>query len=191
MTVFDFDKTLTNHDTLFGFYKEVAGDEMLFTFKRWCLFTVALAYKLKLISNTQLKRIGVRLFLYHKTIEKLENSARKYAQKIRLNDIYKTHFTSTPKRERIIISASLEIYLKKIFPDENVAGSTLSFRNNRVSGLECNMYGTEKVSYLKNNGINRVEKLYTDSYSDKPLMEFSNITFIVDDGKLIKPHSYS
>jgi hypothetical protein len=53
--VFDFDKTLTKKDTLFGFYKFVSVNNLSFKFKRLILLFFSILYKLRIIKNNQLK----------------------------------------------------------------------------------------------------------------------------------------
>lgn len=185
MVVFDFDKTLTNQDTLWGFYKEVDGDHPLFLVKRALLLFFAILYKANIIGNTLLKKIGVGLFLKGKSRGHLLEKAGTYTQTISLNDIYTSYFLSVPKEKRIIVSASFDIYLNSLFPEEKVIGSSLRFRKEIVSGLDINIYGEQKRSALKENGIEKIDSLFTDSYSDLPLMEMAAETKMVEKGKVI------
>ena len=180
--VFDFDKTLTNYDTLFGFYREVDGSSPDFHVKRAMLFVAALVYKARLMSNDKLKSFGIWLFLRGKTHEQIECAACTYAHKIKLNKVYEEHFLSVPQRDRIVISASLVAYLEKCFPDELVAGSALLFSDGRVAGLAENMYGEQKLSWLSRRGIDQCRRLFTDSVSDRPLMDVAIEVFLVDNG---------
>jgi phosphoserine phosphatase len=183
--VFDFDKTLTDTDTLWGFYREVDGNSPVFALKRSLLLLSAFLYKARVINNTQLKRVGVRLFLKGKSRDYLSERAVGYARKIQLNDIYTNHFLATPKEKRWIVSASFELYLQTLFPEEKVVGSSLRFNNEKVSGLEENMYGEKKRYALEERGIDKIECLFTDSYSDRPLMNIAKETNIIKDGIII------
>ncbi|WP_421947811.1 HAD family hydrolase [Phaeodactylibacter xiamenensis] len=185
MVVFDFDKTLTNEDTLWGFYKEVDSSNLFFSFKRGIILFFAILHKVKIINNTVLKKIGVRLFLKGKSRDYLLKKAITYTQKIPLNNIYSIHFLSVPKEKRLIISASFDVYLSILFLGERVIGSSLYFEKGKVLGLEKNMYGEQKKLVLKENGIETIEALYTDSYSDKPLMEIANCINIVKNGTIV------
>lgn len=185
MVVFDFDKTLTNTDTLWGFYRQVDGNSPIFVLKRSLLFLSALLYKVRVISNTQLKRIGVGLFLKGKSRPCLEESAVDYARKIQLNGIYSNHFLSTQKEKRWIVSASFEIYLQAIFPNEKVIGSSLQFSEEKVYGLKKNMYGAQKKQALEERRIDKIECFFTDSYCDRPLMNIAKKTNIIKNGRII------
>lgn len=183
--VFDFDKTLTNKDTLFGFYRIVAGDDRLFPFKRLLLIAIGVLYKTRLIKNSTLKRIGIYLFLKGRTRDELESAARKYGKQIKLNDIYLNHYLKTDD-EKWIVSASPEIYLRHLFPGDHVAGTTFTHNGNKVMGLETNMFGQEKKRFLGEKGVTHIRKLYTDSIADKSLMEISEEVYIVYQGHIVE-----
>lgn len=167
--VFDFDKTLTNQDTLFGFYKAVHGDGIRFRIKHLGLILAAILYKSRVISNDQLKKIGVFLFLKNKSEKAINQAGEDYASKIALNEIYQQAFLKTPKDQRLINSAAFEEYLKKLFPEENVVGSQLYYKNWKVVGLSRNMYGKAKVDYMVRESYWPIDALYTDSNADAPL----------------------
>jgi len=185
VAVFDFDKTLTDRDTLFGFYRTVAGGDPLFLFKRILLIAAGVLYKAGLITNCTLKHIGIYLFLKGTSREELKNAARKYSEQIELNDIYLNHYQKTDG-EKWIVSASPEIYLRYLFPDDRVAGTTFTYSENKVIGLATNMFGQEKKKFLGEKGITHIHKLYTDSIADKSLMDISEDVYIVNQGHIIQ-----
>ena len=184
LIVFDFDKTLTRKDTLYGFYKIIDQENPFFPLKRLVLIIAAMLYKLRFIDNTQLKKAGIFLFLRNKTLKEAQKKAKTYASKVQLNNIYSDFYLSTPKENRMIISASFEIYLKVIFPQETTIGSCLRFSDGKISGLEQNMYGKQKAEALKKLGIYKINTLYTDSYSDKPLMKMADQVKLINNGQV-------
>lgn len=183
MIVFDFDKTLTDKDTLFGFYKEVHPKGLSFSLKRMALLAVAVAMKLKIVGNDNLKKVGVFLFLKGRSETKIREAAKRYAKNIKLNPIYDSDFLLACPSKRIIISASFDLYLKELFPTEQIIGSTLTFKDEKVHSLGTNAYGNQKNELLKKMGVIQIDCLYTDSYSDKPLMDISKSVFLVRNGK--------
>jgi len=185
VSVFDFDKTLTDRDTLFGFYRTVAGGDPLFLFKRILLIAAGVLYKTGIIKNRTLKRIGVYLFLKGRTRDELEIAARKYCKQIELNDIYLNHYQKTDG-EKWIVSASPEIYLRHLFPGDHVAGTTFTYSGNKVMRLEINMFGQQKKSFLGEQGITQIHNLYTDSIADKSLMDISENVYFVNQGNIIQ-----
>lgn len=188
MIVFDFDKTLTNKDTLFGFYKEVGGNSPFYALKRTLLILFGVAFKLNLLNNNQLKVLGVRLFLQGKSKEIIQKAAEVYARKIELNTIFMKEYLESPKDTRLIISASFEEYLKILLVDEKILASQLEYKSGLVSGMKLNLFGREKKVALKEMGVNKIDILYTDSYSDKPLMSIATKVYLIRNGckKVIK-----
>lgn len=181
VVVFDFDKTLTVEDTLFGFYRFSSKSKIIFLLKYPLMLTAAAAFKFGIISNLTLKKIGVQLYLRGYTKQSIDKLGREYSEKIEFNDVYQNEFFKYSPKQVIIISASLEDYLKPLFSNYNVVGSRLLYDSeNRVLGLERNMYGLNKKKWLFKNGIREVDIFYTDSYSDQPVIDISDRTFIVN-----------
>lgn len=181
--VFDFDKTLTDRDTLFGFYKLTNKSGFSYLIKRVLLLIAAICYKLKIISNNKLKKIGVSLFLKGKDKSFIDEKGKLYASSINLNKIYYNDYLQYSISDRIVISASLIEYLKHIFPNERIFASSLKYSESmKVIGLEENLYAEQKRIFIKQKGIERIDTLYTDSYSDKALMDISNKIFLIEKG---------
>ena len=183
--VFDFDKTLTEKDTLFGFYEEASRSVPVFKIKYPFFILAAAAFKLGLISNLTLKKTGVWCYLNGLTRDEVKEVGETYAGRIELNNIYKEEFLKYSSEQVIIISASFEDYLKPLFPKHRVVGSRLSYsKENRVNGVSVNMYGESKREWLQNHGVEKIDCLYTDSYSDKPLMDMAERTCFVKNGSV-------
>jgi HAD superfamily phosphoserine phosphatase-like hydrolase len=187
IVVFDFDKTLINEDSLFGFYKQVHGDTGLLKIKRYFLLMCALLYKMKLLNNTQLKRFGVYLFLSGKSEIEIMQCAQDYAKKLHLNDIHQDYFLKHQKNQHqcFVVSAGFSEYISMLYPEELVLASKLAYRNGAVIGIESNLYGKNKVAKLRQLGYNEIDVLYTDSFADKPLMTIAKQVFIVKQGKVV------
>lgn len=179
MVAFDFDKTLTKKDTLFGFYKAAHGSGWLFELKRTVLLGLAVAYKFKALSNTSLKQAGIWLFLRGKGEQEIKEAAKKYALTIEWNTIYRNHFLSLPASQRVVVSASFEEYLRPLFPDSEFFGSKLRYEKGRVAGLERNLYGKTKVEVLKDCGYQSFAAVYSDSKVDTPLFGLGEKAYLV------------
>lgn len=180
--VFDFDKTLTDKDTLVGFYRE-SSSGFMFRLKYPVLLISAILFKTGIISNDTLKRIGVGLFLKGYKKSDLQKIASRYSSKIKLNNIYHNEFLKYSPERVIIISASFEDYLKPLFPDYKVIGSTLKYDGSTLVGLSVNMYAERKKYWLNEQNIDRVDIFYTDSFTDRPVMDISNDVYLVEDGQ--------
>ena len=86
-----------------------------------------------------------------------------------------------------IVSASFEVYLKKIFPDNVVIiGSQIGYSSLVVNGLKYNCYKGEKAKALSKKGVYRIDEFYTDSYRDFSLAKISDKVIIVDGDELIE-----
>ena len=184
--VFDFDKTLTYEDTLFGFFYICSRNDLTTCIKLPLYFLSMVAHKLKLISNENFKRIGVRLFLRGKTKEFIRNCAEEYSGNIKLNHVYHTEFKKY--NNPYVISASFYEYLLPLFPTANILCSEIEFSDNRVKCLKTNCYGKVKYQLLSANGIDYIDILYTDSVSDLPLARFSKEINLVKGDQIIKCH---
>lgn len=178
--VFDFDKTLTYNDTLLDFYKMSTSKTLTYPLKRFIYFCVMVLHKLKLISNNSLKHIGVILFLKNLTLEQIDTASTFYYSQIKFNKLYRQFNFNDPRKKIIVISGSFECYLKKIFPPNvMVLASQIEFKNNKVCGVKINCFGSQKATILADNGVYKINRLYTDSYFDYQLAEISNEIIIV------------
>lgn len=184
---FDFDKTLTYKDTLFGFFRHMGGAGLGTIIKCTVFFILMVATKVKIISLFRLKELGIKLFLSGYNMQKFERQCASYSKKIQLNDIYYKDFLSLSKQEDVVIvSASFVEYLKPLFPEVKLIGSSINFKNDKPYQLENHCYKNEKVKMLQNEGVDQIDLLYTDSISDLPLAEISTQIIVVDnDSKIL------
>lgn len=186
MNVFDFDKTLTYKDTLLGFYLEVIFiNNKIKIILLPIYFIFMIFHKYKIIDNECLKKIGVYLFLKNISRIEIEKIATKYSRKVKLNKLYAINKIV---KNKIILTGSFEIYVKKILePEYKVYGSKLIFSNDKVQGLKFNMYGENKLIFFKENFSNEtIEEFYTDSLTDLPIMKIANKNYFVKGDKIDK-----
>lgn len=183
IVVYDFDKTLTQKDTLFDFFKFNNKKKFLFFLKTLIYFSSMVLTKFKLISNDTLKNIGIKLFLKNLNEEEINYKFFNYYKTIKYNFLFnQTDFKTIDKC--YIISASFENYLKPIFPQNvEIIGSTINKDN---SNLTFNCYAKNKIIALKKLGIDEIDIFYTDSLSDLPLVKLSKKTILVKNDKLIE-----
>jgi len=181
--VFDFDKTLSYSDTLFGFFSSASTKNITYPFKVLIyLFTMVLA-KFKFLSNSDLKHFGIILFLKGMNQNQLNSAALAYSKKIKLNTLY-NEFDFLSKDTIYIVSASFAVYLRPLFPSNvKVLGSKLLFKDERVIGLKENCFKAQKIEALLKEDIKIIDVTYTDSYSDFSLASISKKTIIVNGDK--------
>lgn len=181
--VFDFDKTLTLHDTVFGFYK-YCNKHKFIAHKIVLFYIFSIIYKLRLISNTRLKKLGVVFFLKGYSRQYLLEKGQQYAKEIKLLTTFETEFKQKFP-DAIIASASFLEYLKPIFPNNLLICSSLIYKNEIAVGLEKNIFGNDKKEALIELGFNNIDIFYTDSKTDLPTASLAKKTIWVIKGKLI------
>ena len=182
--VFDFDKTLTYHDTLFGFFMLCCRKNFLFPFKVSIYFLLMTLAKLNLISNSKLKKSGVYLFLQGKDVKSIDKLSKIYSKRIKFNKLF-NQYNFKKEKKVYIISASFDVYLRKIFPDNVIViGSQIEYSSGVVIGLKYNCFKDEKINALSKKGVKKIDEFYTDSYSDFSLAKISKKIIIVNRDKL-------
>ncbi len=184
--VFDFDKTLTKKDTLFGFFLFAANKNFSLYFKvTYYCFLMTLA-KLNLIKNEELKSRGVQLFLTPLSKEQLKFKFENYHKIITFNSLYLS-LDFGEDANYFVLSGSFQDYIRPIFPNfVNVMGSTIKYRDDVAQGLLFNCYKEGKVELLKAQDIQEIDILYTDSFSDFELAKMAKEIIIVNDSPIIK-----
>jgi len=182
--VFDFDKTLTQKDTVLGFLS-ATSDKGFMPVRRLVFLFFSVLHKFRFISNDRLKEAGIRLFLKNMEESMVKKSAAVYSKGIPLSNIYTTEFVAKYPRA-IIATASYEDYVRPLFKDNLVLAAKLGFKDGKVSGLKQNAFGPQKVKLLNEQGINTVDILYTDSFSDRALMNISTIVYLVKNDNIKK-----
>ena len=178
--VFDFDKTLTQKDTINGFYLSLSKYNLFFFLKCFVYLIVMLFVKFKILSNSFLKQIGVFFFLKGLSKDEIEVFSKSYAKKIKFNNLYYNFNFKRTDLDIYIVSASYEIYLNKIFPENvKIIGSQLNFNNGYINKLKFNNYAESKLLSLKKQNIIKIDALYTDSINDLALAKISEKIYVV------------
>ncbi|MBN1274059.1 MAG: haloacid dehalogenase-like hydrolase [Candidatus Aminicenantes bacterium] len=190
--VFDFDKTLTYKDSLFGFFKFCAPKNAAYPFKTALFFFLMAVSGTGLLKNERLKNAGIRLFLSRLNKEKLEEKSRTFAAGIKLNRIYYENFKKKHASEKkVIVTASFSLYVKPIFPEAVVAATEISFKENHPFRVSFNCWGNNKRARLKELGIDKIDVLYTDSLNDRSLIEIADTIYKVRKETLTECRSLS
>jgi hypothetical protein len=186
MTLIDFDKTLTYKDTLLGFYLAVCRFNKTKIFFLPIYFVFMVLYKIKLIDNESLKKIGVFLFLKNQLEKNIKKISLYYSKKIKLNNLYdKLNLNNDVK---IVVTASFENYVTYTLGDNFcVHGTSLHFENNQVKGLGVNMFGDYKGDFVEKTYKNIFfESCYTDSLSDISILKLAKKKYLVKNDELIQ-----
>lgn len=183
ITIFDFDKTLTKKDTLFGFYKICVKYSFIKKVLLYFYVVFMIAQKYNIISNTALKKIGIKFFLEGQHAKTIRKFAKEYSMQIELNNVSIKEFKKY--ENPYIISASFSDYISILFPKTKIYGTELLYdKKNRVKGLKRNCYYNEKYNILKEDGIIKIDAFYTDSINDMPLAEISDTIYVVKQNRI-------
>ena len=190
VAAFDFDGTLTRHDTLFPFLLHIAGP-VKFLNKIIVLSPELLSYALGLMRNDVAKIKVLRCFLANMDMDTLQQHALQFAENklpmMQRNEAMQRFQWHKKQGHRcVVVSASLEIYLRPWASKagfDNILGSQLEqIDNNRTSGklLGENCFGPEKMRRLQALlGPRKGYTLYAygDSRGDKELLSAANYPF--------------
>ncbi|CAA6820409.1 MAG: Phosphoserine phosphatase (EC [uncultured Sulfurovum sp.] len=189
--VYDFDKTLTYKDTLRGYFVYSGKKDLFFLVKNIIYFFSMVLVKLKMMTNVQLKEIGIKLFLSKLEENIFKEKALNYHNKITFNKLFES-LTYRKENNYFIVSASFEEYLKPIFPEVvNIVASKMTYVKSKPVGIKFNCYKENKVKALREVGVETIDILYTDSYSDLEMAKIAKKIIIVNQDTLIKCSSFN
>ncbi len=186
MNVYDFDNTIYDGETVIDFF--------FFCLRKKPLLIRYLPLAMKTLARYKLGFIS---------LEELEEKATKYVGKIfsEFDDIHsevkefwdinikkiKGFYLSQKKEDDVIVSASCDFILKEVckrLEIKNCLCSEIDFENNKITQL-C--FHTNKPTIFQNNFPNaHINKFYTDSLSDLPMIELADEAYLVKNKKIEK-----
>ena len=179
---FDFDGTLTTHDSLLVFIRYAKGTHgFLWGFLRYAHLLVLM--KLGLYPNWKTKEPVFSYFFKGMHIEVFDALCRQFAadhrELLRPEGIKTLQQAQAEGAEVLIVSASIDNWVQPFFPDVKVVGTQVEVVNGHLSGrfLTQNCYGKEKVNRILALYPNRSEyhlTAYGDSRGDKELLAFAD-----------------
>lgn len=190
IAAFDFDGTLTYHDSLLPFLRFIKGD---FTTLKNIFLEIPLfiLYLIGKANRQKVKEALLSRFLKGMSKQEIEIKAEKFAreiipQKLRPQALERIHWHQKQGHRCILISANLDIYLKpwgqlvnfdRIITSK-VAFSKEGFMTGKLEGLNCR--GEEKVRRLLAEEGPREHYIlyaYGDSAGDKELLDIADYPF--------------
>ena len=181
---YDFDKTIYKGDSSIDFF--------FFCLKKQKslikhLPKIGILTFLYIIKKRTTKEYKEQFFAFLKGIENIDSLVLEFWQKQKDN-VYEFFLNDEKVLQRptiYIISASPEFLLKgftKNFTNIVLIGTKMDKKTGKITGENCK--GKEKVNRLNKNV--KIQKFYSDSYSDTPLANLANKAYIVKKGRLIK-----
>lgn len=173
---FDFDGTLTMHDTLVFFVLYVIGFTKFFLKLPFVIPTLLL-YFFKVIDNETAKQMFLMRMIVGISREKIETKAHNFAyhklDKFIKPEIYaKLEYHLEHKHSVILVSANLAVYLREWALRHNLTGviaTELEILNNKYTGKLAthNCYGAHKVDrileYLR---LHKAKFVYSYGYGN-------------------------
>lgn len=175
INVYDFDGTIYEGDATIGFYLfSLKKDLKLIRFLPIQVYGF-IAYMLGLKDKEYLKE---HFFSFLKGIKEVDSYILEFWDKKQKN--IKTWYLEQQEKTDIIISASPEFLLKPLEKDFKfkVIASKVNKKTGKFESKNC--YGEEKVNRFKQEIKNKkIKSFYSDSMSDKPMMDIAKKAFFV------------
>lgn len=181
--LFDFDKTIYDGDSSLDFFLYCLKNKPVLIFLIPYMFLSIILYKLKLINKTKMKEKLFKFIIFFKDIDEIVRSFWEENDK-KIKKFYRNRVCNMD----IIISASPEFLLKPILSKyivKDIIATRMNKLTGKISGENC--YGSEKVKRFFNKYPNaKILEMYSDSYSDAPLLDLSTKSYIVKGNRFIK-----
>lgn len=175
MNVYDFDNTIYRGDCTLDFYKYCLIHYPQITICIPKQITAFVMYKLKRINKTCFKE---QFYCFFNLLHDIENITVDFWNKNdhKIKDWYKNQYEATD----VVISASPYFLLKEIcnrIGIKHLVASKVNPSTGEYTGMNC--YGVEKVRRFNSEIGGVIDKFYTDSKSDIPMMRIAKESFWV------------
>lgn len=177
--VYDFDETIYNGDSTVDFF--------LFCLKRHPVLIVfsfkivfwGILMKFKIVSLDNFKQ---KFYLFLKYIKNIDKELNLFWKKHK--DKIKDFYINQKQETDVIISASPEWLLEPICKELNVnlIASLVNKYTGKMENKNCK--GEEKVFRYKKLFNDKINKFYSDSYSDTPLAKIAQKAYMVKGNKI-------
>jgi hypothetical protein len=185
--VFDFDKTLTNSDTVFTFFLFCSRRNPIRLLFIPFFPIVKILSKFHFISVKKEKEIGLKFFCPRK-IHKFKECCYQFAKRLALNDIYYNELIPliNSNNKIVIVSASFQYYMESLFPGIKVIGTLMKTNAlDQIVGICQHPFKEEKAILLQSKNLSVIKCFYTDSKNDLPTSKLAEKTIWVKHGKIL------
>ncbi|WP_028911035.1 HAD-IB family phosphatase [Prevotella sp. MA2016] len=182
---FDFDGTLTTHDTLLAFIRYAKGTcALAMGFARYAHLLVMM--KLGLYPNWKVKQKVFAHFCKDMSISDFNALCQAFAASsqhlLRPVGIKAIQQAKNEGAEVLIVSASIDNWVQPFFPEVKVLGTQIEVVNGKLTGrfLTKNCYGQEKVNRILFLYPNRADyhlTAYGDSRGDKEMLALADESY--------------
>jgi hypothetical protein len=183
--VFDFDKTLTNKDTILLFFIFCCRKNPWLYFATPILFFNKILSKIKWISIQKEKEIGMCIFC-PSNMDDFKETCINYSKTIKLNNIVNQLNKEYSLQNNVIIaSASFQYYIQPLFPHIPVIGTLVNTSDNgKIKNISQHPFQAEKWKTLSDYGINYIDEFYTDGHNDNIICDHAKIVHWICNGKI-------
>ncbi len=182
LTLFDFDGTLTNRDTLLLFIRFACG-QRAFVWGLLCYAPLLVLMRLRLYHNGKTKEKLFHHFFHGWTLDEFNSTCRRFANSYR--HILRPEIVKTLRQAQqdggrvIIVSASIDNWVQPFFSDVEVIGTQIEVQNGVLTGRfqTPNCYGPEKVRRVTDIITDRTPYYicaYGDSRGDRELLAWAD-----------------
>jgi len=188
LALFDFDGTITTHDTLLEIIKYQKG-KSFFYFGFLILSPVMILYKLKLIPNWRAKEIMLAFFFGGDQLAEFQHKcdafiAVRLPALLRKEALQKIEWHLSNQDRVIVVTASSYNWVEKWCTSMNIEliATRLKVKNDRITGklASVNCHGMEKVNrikaYLEIKDFTPIYA-YGDTAGDKEMLTLADHAF--------------
>lgn len=186
INAYDFDGTIYNGDSTVDFYFYCLKRKKSIIFSLPVQIFGFIIYKLRIKEKEYFKE---KFFIFLNKIDNIDDYIEDFCNK-NISKI-KPWYLKQKKSDDLVISASPEFIISKfckLLDIKYVIATKVDKKTGKF--LSNNCYGLEKVNRLKDEIPDiKINKFYSDSMSDKPMMDISNQAYLVsreDNLNLIK-----
>jgi|TARA_B110000858_G_scaffold193180_1_gene245202 phosphatidylglycerophosphatase C len=185
---FDFDGTITKDDSTAKFIRYFVGD-LLFIKGVIILLPMIIAYKLKIITNNEIKRRLITYFFKGIDIKYFTEKAKEFSLNmidplIRKKALDRISWHKSNGDELVIVSASINLWLLPWCEKNKISliATELEIINNKITGnlISTNCFGPEKVKrILKSYDLLNYDCIYAygNSRGDHEMLELATEKF--------------
>tara|TARA_B110000285_G_C14973685_1_gene537863 strand:+ start:98 stop:685 length:588 start_codon:yes stop_codon:yes gene_type:complete len=185
---FDFDGTITKDDSTAKFIRYFVGD-LLFIKGVIILLPIIIAYKLKIITNNEIKRRLITYFFKGIDIKYFTEKAKEFSLNmidplIRKKALDRISWHKSNGDELVIVSASINLWLLPWCEKNKISliATELEIINNKITGnlISTNCFGPEKVKrILKSYDLLDYDCIYAygNSRGDHEMLELATEKF--------------
>lgn len=175
INVYDFDKTIYDGDSTLDFYFYILKKKKKIIFLLPMQIYGFIVYKLKIKNKEYFKE---KFFVFLKQIDNVDEYIDDFYNKNK-NKIKKWYLNQKNDTD-LIISASPEFLISKFCKELNVNYIATKVDEKNGKFLSKNCYGIEKVNrFQEEYKTTKINNFYSDSMSDKPMMNISKNSYLV------------